>query len=168
MTAVVAPWSRFAEDAVVIPEYTAERSMPVPYIWVSKLFVPIRRAETSDRSGGFTRLSSSKIHQTRIWHPALPGDRSGGSARLPSSKIHQARVCPRRLAVKNPPFPEKRGISITICSTLYAERKLAIGRAVLLDFRQAKSIRHEFVRGDSPHYMSKGSMPRTGWPFSDR
>ena len=42
------------------------------------------------------------------------------------------------------------------------------GRAVLLDFRQAKSIRHEFVRGDSPHYMSKGSMPRTGWPFSDR
>ena len=78
MTAVVAPWSRFAEDAVVIPEYTAERSMPVPYIWVSKLFVPIRRAETSDRSGGFTRLSSSKIHQARVWPPALPGDRSGG------------------------------------------------------------------------------------------
>ena len=44
----------------------------------------------------------------------------------------------------------------------------ATGRAVLLDFRQVKSIRHEFVRGDSPHYMSKGSMPRTGWPFSDR
>ena len=44
----------------------------------------------------------------------------------------------------------------------------ATGRAVLLDCRQAESIRHEFVRGDSPHYISKGSMPRTGWPFSDR
>ena len=22
--------------------------------------------------------------------------------------------------------------------------------------------------GGSPHYISKGSMPRTGWPFSDR
>ena len=51
--------------------------------------------------------------------------------------------------IKNPPFPEKRGISITICSYLYAERKLATSRAVLLDGFQAKSIRHEFARRGS-------------------
>ena len=51
--------------------------------------------------------------------------------------------------IKNPPFPEKRGISITFCSYLYAERKLATSRAVLLDGFQAKSIRHEFARRGS-------------------
>ena len=65
--------------------------MTVPYIFVQKspdseesgdfvlnLFVPIRRAETSDRSGGFTRQPSSGNYQSRVWLPALPGDRSGG------------------------------------------------------------------------------------------
>ena len=50
---------------------------------------------------------------------------------------------------KNPPFPEKRGISYQNSSYLYAERKLATGRAVLLDCRQAKPIRHEFSRRGS-------------------
>ena len=108
------------------------------------------------------------------------------------------------------------------CSTQYAEREPATGRAVsarliarriyqarigtgtagravLIDFRQAKTIRLEFAPGQAryaerepatsragpmvlfdhrpartnwpsalPTYMSKGSMPRTGWPFSDR
>ena len=31
---------------------------------------------------------------------------------------------------KNPPFPEKRGISLKNCSSRYAERMLATGRAV--------------------------------------
>ena len=34
----------------------------------------IRRAETSDRSGGFTRLPSSKTYQARVWLRARPGD----------------------------------------------------------------------------------------------
>ena len=34
----------------------------------------IRRAETSDRSGGFTRLPSSKTYQSRVWLRALPGE----------------------------------------------------------------------------------------------
>ena len=38
----------------------------------------IRRAEASDRSGSFTRLPSTNIHQARVWPPALPGDRSRG------------------------------------------------------------------------------------------
>ena len=33
----------------------------------------IRGAEASDWSGGFTRLPSSTIHQSRVWLPALPG-----------------------------------------------------------------------------------------------
>ena len=133
---------------------------------------PIRRADASDRSGGFTRLPSSRIRQSRVCPGPSPvrraetSDRSGGFTRLSSSKIHQARVCPRRLAEKNPPFPEKRGISYQNCSSRYAERRLsdpynvrshefysrndkqhvgqfgsrhcrATGRAVLLDFRQA-------------------------------
>ena len=41
------------------------------------------------------------------------------------------------------------GISHKNCSSLYAERKLATSRAVLLDFHRAKSIRHEFARWGS-------------------
>ena len=36
------------------------------------LFVPIRRAETSDQSGGFTRWISSKIYQARVRPQGLP------------------------------------------------------------------------------------------------
>ena len=38
-----------------------------------EMFFPIRRAETSDWSGGFTRVTSSKTYQTRVCLPALPG-----------------------------------------------------------------------------------------------
>ena len=72
--------------------------------------------------------------------------RAGGFTRLPSSKMYQTRVCQRPLAAKNPPFPEKRGIFHTNCSFQYAERILATGRAVLLDCRQATSTSHEFGR----------------------
>ena len=34
----------------------------------------IRRADHSDRSGGFTRLPSSKTYQSRVWLRALPGE----------------------------------------------------------------------------------------------
>ena len=51
-------------------------------------------------------------------------------------------ACQNELAVgpadKNPPFPEKRGISLYNGSFQYAGRILATGRAVLLDFRQVK------------------------------
>ena len=80
--------------------------------------------------------------------------------------------CQRRLAAKKPPLPKQGRWVMTgcalLCSVQYAERKPATGRAVLLDCRQAKSIRLEMPPGASPDYMSKGSMPRTGWPFSDR
>ena len=85
----------------------SEQKSPVPKVpketgdSQSKTFDPIRRAEASDRSGGFsspcgsqnlsgpnwhrhcrsggfTRLSSSKTYHARVWLPALPGDRSGG------------------------------------------------------------------------------------------
>ena len=56
---------------------------------------------------------------------------------------------------KNPPFPRKRGISHTNCSFQYAERKLATSRAILLDCRQVKCIRLEFVRGDSPQKIPR-------------
>ena len=98
----------------------------------SKTFDPIRRAEASDwsggfcspygsqnlsgpnwhrhcRSGGFTRLSSSKTYQSRVWPPALPGYRSGGFTRLSSSTTYQARVCRRRLAAKIPRFLRNGG-----------------------------------------------------------
>ena len=115
-------------------------------------------------------------HQTIRTHlpRAKPGTQSVSQrpvGRFYSTAVRQNPSDPNLSAAtrrKNPPFPEKRGIPITICSTQYAERKLATGRAFQLDFCQAESIRHEFVRGDSPPYMSKGSMPRTGWPFSDR
>ena len=55
------PWERDVEDAV-------------PY---RVNFIPrtnsIRRAEPSDRSGGFARVPTSTIHQARVWLPALPG-----------------------------------------------------------------------------------------------
>ena len=59
---------------------TARRPFPtaqkIPHLAVGdfslKLFVPIRRAETSDQSGGFTRLSSSKIDQARVCPQGLP------------------------------------------------------------------------------------------------
>ena len=120
----------------------------------NKLFFLIRRAETV---GSVQRRITRVLLVFRqatcrtVWLPALAGDWSGGFTRLPSSKIYQARVCQRRLAVgKNPPIPRNRGISDTNCSSQYAERKLATGRAVLLDCRQAESIRREFVSGDSP------------------
>ena len=62
------------------------------------LFVPIRRAEASDWSGSFTRLSSSTIHQARICPGPSPvrraeaSDWSGSFTRLPSSTIYQTRV----------------------------------------------------------------------------
>ena len=56
---------------------------------------------------------------------------------------------------KNPPFPEKRGISITICSTLYAERILATSRAVLLDCRQAESVSLAFAPGQARYAERK-------------
>ena len=57
---------------------------------------------------------------------------------------------PPALPGKNPPFPEKRGIFHTNCSTQYAEREPATGREVLLDFRQATSTSHEFGRRPRP------------------
>ena len=62
-----------------------------------------------DRSGSFTRLKSSNIHQSRVWHRHC---RSGGFTRLPSSKTHQSRVCQRRLAAKTPLFHVKQGRSV--------------------------------------------------------
>ena len=81
------------------------------------------------------------------------------SARLTARTTYQTRVCPRRLAVKNPPFPEKRGIFHTICSIPYAERKLATGRAVLLDFRQVKPNRHEFGSRHCRSIQALDSVP---------
>ena len=81
----------------VLPNVLRQSETPVSEetgVFPLKMFVPIRRAGTSDWSGGFTRLPSSNPHQARVWLPALPGDRSGGFTRLPSSKTHQARVCP--------------------------------------------------------------------------
>ena len=49
-----------------------------------------------------------------------------------------------RPTIKNPPLPEKRGIYETKCSSQYAERILATGRAVLLDGFQAQPTSHEF------------------------
>ena len=116
MTVVIGGWARDVEDAV---PYGMKDPLFQKKQGISKiLFVPIRRADHSDRSGGFTRLMSSKIHQARVCPRALPGkiprfrrnggfqyklfvpirradhsDRSGGFTRLMPSKIHQARVC---------------------------------------------------------------------------
>ena len=45
-----------------------------------------------------------------------------------------------------------------IASAVQVERLCAVDR------RTTERI----ACGGSPHYISKGSMPRTGWPFSDR
>ena len=87
----------------------------------------IRRAEISDRSGGF----GSQKQPTKTYRPAPcrttrvidnphsnsirraeTSDWSGDSARLPSSKIHQARVCPPGLPAKTPLFHVKQGRSV--------------------------------------------------------
>ena len=56
-----------------------------------KLSVPIRRAETSNRSGGFCSPYSSQNLPGPNWHRHC---RSGGFNRLSSSKNYQARICP--------------------------------------------------------------------------
>ena len=52
------------------------QSQKIPHLAVEdfslKLSVPIRRAETSDQSGGFTRWISSKIYQARVCPQGLP------------------------------------------------------------------------------------------------
>ena len=86
MTVVVVTWSRFAGGAAFFCGCTAERAMPVPYImnqkspvsgetgdFALKLFVPIRRAETSDRSGGFCLPYGSHNPSGTSLAPALPG-----------------------------------------------------------------------------------------------
>ena len=73
----------------------------------------IRRAETSDRSGNFTRLPSSKTYQARIG----PRHCRGGT------------VDARSLHLNN-----------KIVRIPYAEREPATGRAVLLDGRFAQCL----------------------------
>ena len=117
----------------------------------------IRRAETSDQSRGPNGV---------IQPPACQNELSAATGR------------------KNPPFPEKRGISHQMCSSQYAraglppsaagtpgtafptvripyaERKLATGREVLLDCRQANSIRHEFespVSGETGDFLRRAA-----------
>ena len=46
---------------------------PFPTFGYQKYSNSIRRADASDRSGNFTRLSSSTTYQARVWPPALPG-----------------------------------------------------------------------------------------------
>ena len=60
---------------------------------------------------------------------------------------------------KRPRFSEP-GSSHTNCSFRYAERKLATGRAVLLDSRQVKCIRHEFTRAGSALISGRGRSRR--------
>ena len=69
--------------------HTAERSVTVPYIGIEKspdseepgdfplLFVPIRRAETSDRSGGFCSRYSKPNLPGSYLPRAKPGTPSG-------------------------------------------------------------------------------------------
>ena len=72
----------------------------------SKTFDPIRRAEASDRSGGFSAPCGSQNLSGPNWHRHC---RSGGFTRLSSSKTYQARVCQRRLAAKIPRFLRNGG-----------------------------------------------------------
>ena len=65
-------------------------------------------------------------------------------------------------SAKNPPLPEKRGISITICSTQYAERILATSRAVLLDCRQAESVSLAFAPGQARYAEREPATSRAG------
>ena len=125
------PWKQGISLINCSPQYAGDG---VPYGPIS-----IRRADTSDQSGGFSSPYGSQNLSGPNWPPALPGDRSGGFARVASSTNHQVRIP-------------------------YAERKLATGREVLLDCRQAKSIRHEFVSGDSPP-NNKRTTRGEGGPF---
>ena len=54
----------------------------------------IRRADTSDRSGGFSSPYGSHNLSVSNWHRHC---RSGSFTRLPTSTIHQTRVCLRAL-----------------------------------------------------------------------
>ena len=82
--------------------YSAKNPPPRGGGFLIKLFFPIRRAETSDQSGGFTR-----------WIQAQP------------IRHEFAR---RGIPAKNPPVPKNQGIFIIICSSQYAERELATSR----------------------------------------
>ena len=62
MTVVIGGWAR--DEISPVSSETGDLKI---------LFVPIRRADHSDRSGGFTRLMPSKIHQARVCPRALPG-----------------------------------------------------------------------------------------------
>ena len=87
MTEVVVTWSRFAAGAVVVPDHTAERSMPVPYIGMQKIprfrriggfpikIARITYAERKLATGRavLARLTASTTYQSRVWLPALPG-----------------------------------------------------------------------------------------------
>ena len=76
------------------------------------LFVPIRRAETvRSVQRRITRvlLVFRKAPCRTVWLPALPGDRSGGFTRVTSSTTHQARVCPQGLPAKIPRFRRTGG-----------------------------------------------------------
>ena len=61
----------------------------------------------------------------------------GGSAARPTRSEQES------------PVPNETGDSQSKCSTLYAERKLATSRAVLLDYHQAQPTSHEFARRGS-------------------
>ena len=63
---------------------------------------------------------------------------------------------------KIPPDSEEPGDFYQNCSTQYAERKLATGREVLLEWFQAKPFSHEFVRG---HWPQQKDHPGGGWSF---
>ena len=172
------------------------------YAGLFQLSNSIRRAETSEWSGNFTRLPPSKIHQARVCPRRLaaksPAQQTPCRAfliiefhtprgkcqirtmpdhtsltRLSASNMSESlapgpagRLVGRfySTAVKqNPPGPSlsaatrrKKPCTANAVQGFpnyripYAERKLANGREILLDCRQAKSIRPEFVRGDSP------------------
>ena len=65
----------------------------------------------------FTLLASGERHGGRSLRsalaPELPGCRSGGFTRLPSSRIHQSRVCQRPLAAKTKGPPGGRVVLLS-------------------------------------------------------
>ena len=63
-------------------------------------------------------------------------------------------------SAKNPLIPKNQGISHIKCSTQYAERIPATGRAALLDLRQVKCIRHEFASRHCRNIQTLDSVPR--------
>ena len=66
MAEVDVGWSFCFSAFIIVPGRRGQ--CHTPYSPIS-----IRRAETSDRSGGFTRLPPSTTYQSRVWFPALPG-----------------------------------------------------------------------------------------------